>query len=190
LAGSPGIPGWTDAKGDNVHFRNPWSVAVDKKGAVYVADKDNFVIRQITADGRVTTLAGKPGVPGFADGNREAARFRDPHGIAVDLFGNVYVADTANEAVRRISKTGDVTSPALGLSNPESVAVDSAGTIYVTDAAGVHKISNGKAELLPPLLLTSSPDGPAAHADSIAVDKTGTLYIADMVKNIICWQRK
>ena len=190
LAGSPGIPGWTDAKGDNAHFRNPWSLAVDKKGAVYVADKDNFVIRQITADGRVTTLAGKPGAPGFADGNREAARFRDPHGIAVDSFGNVYVADTANEAVRRISKTGDVTSPALGLSKPESIAVDSAGTIYVTDAAGVHKISNGKAELLPPLLLTSSPDGPTAHADSVAVDKTGTLYIADMVKDIICWQRK
>jgi serine/threonine protein kinase len=190
LAGSPGNPGWTDAKGDNAHFRNPWSVAVDKLGNVYVADKDNFVIRQITADGRVTTIAGKPGVPGFADGKSDAARFKEPRGIAVDRFGNVYVADTANQAVRRISTSGDVTSIALGLSNPENVAVDAAGSVYVTDALGVHKISNGKMELLPPLLLTSSPDGPSAHADSIAVDSRGTLYIADSAKDIICWQAK
>jgi serine/threonine protein kinase len=188
LAGSPGNPGWADAKGDNAHFRNPWSVAVDKSGNVYVADKDNFVIRQIAADGRVTTVAGKPGVPGFADGKRDAARFKDPHGIAVDYFGNVYVADTANQAVRKISKSGDVTSIALGLSNPESIAVDSTGTVYVTDFLGVHKISNGKVELLPPLLLTSSLDGPMTHADSIAVDSRDTLYIADTAKDIICWR--
>ena len=188
LAGSPGNPGWADAKGDNAHFRNPWSVAVDKSGNVYVADKDNFVIRQITADGRVTTLAGKPGVPGFVEGNRGAARFKDPHGIAVDSLGNVYVADTANQAVRKISASGDVTSIAVGLSDPESVAVDSAGTVYVTDSRGVHKISNGQAELLPPLLLTESQDGPVAHADSIAVDSHGTIYIADTAKDIVCWQ--
>jgi serine/threonine protein kinase len=190
LAGSPGNPGWTDAKGDNAHFRNPWSVAVDKSGDVYVADKDNFVIRQITPDGRVTTLAGKPGAPGFADGQRDAARFKDPHGIAVDYFGNIYVADTANQAVRKISKSGDVTSIALGLSDPESIAVDSVGTVYVSDSLGIHKISNGKVELLPPLLLSSSPDGPVAHADSIAVDNRGTLYIADSAKGIVCWQMK
>jgi sugar lactone lactonase YvrE len=165
-------------------------VAVDKSGNVYVADKDNFVIRQITADGRVTTIAGKPGEPGFADGSRGAARFKDPHGIAVDYFGNIYVADTANQAVRRISASGDVTSIALGLSNPESIALDSAGTVYVTDSRGVHKISNGKVELVAPLLLTSSVDGPVAHADSIAVDSHGTLYIADTAKNIVCWQTR
>jgi sugar lactone lactonase YvrE len=190
LAGSPGNPGWTDAKGDNAHFRNPWSVAVDKSGNVYVSDKDNSVIRKIAADGRVNTLAGKPGVPGFADGNRGTARFKDPRGIAVDSFGNVYVADTANQAVRKISKAGDVTSIALGLSNPESIAVDSNGTIYVTDSLGIHKISNGKVELLPPLLLTSSPDGTMAQADGIAVDSHGTLYIGDAAKDIICWQAK
>jgi sugar lactone lactonase YvrE len=188
LAGSPGNPGWTDAKGDNAHFRNPWSVAVDKPGNVYVADKDNFVIRQISADGRVTTMAGMPGVPGFADGNGGASRFKDPHGIAVDYFGNVYVADTANQAVRKISPSGDVTSIALGLSNPESVAVDSIGTVYVADSLGVHKITNSKVELLAPLLLTAGPDGPMARAGSIAVDSHGTIYIADTAKDIVCWQ--
>ena len=188
LAGSPGNPGWKDAKGDNAHFRNPWSVAVDKSGNVCVADKDNFVIRQITPDGRVTTIAGKPGVPGSADGNRDAARFNDPHGIAVDDFGNLYVTDPASEAVRKISTSGDVTTIARGLSNPESIAVDGAGAVYVTDSLGVHKIWNGKMELLPPLLLTSNPDGPIATADSVAMDKRGVLYIVDTVKDIVCWQ--
>ncbi|HEV7927409.1 MAG TPA: serine/threonine-protein kinase, partial [Verrucomicrobiae bacterium] len=188
LAGSPGNPGWNDAKGDNAHFRNPWSVAVDKSGNVYVADKDNFVIRQIAPDGRVTTIAGKPGVPGFVDGKREAARFNDPHGIAVDDFGIVYVTDTASQAVRRISPPGEVTTIAKSLSNPESIAVDGAGVVYVTDSIGIHKIWNGKIELLPPLLLTSNPDGPIATADSVAVDKHGVLYLVDTAKDIVCWQ--
>jgi serine/threonine protein kinase/sugar lactone lactonase YvrE len=188
LAGSPGNPGWKDAKGDNAHFRNPWSVAADKEGNVYVADKDNFVIRKVTPDGRVSTPAGKPGVPGSSDGSRDAARFRDPHDIAVDGFGNVYVTDTAGQSVRKISAFGDVTTITRELSNPESIAVDALGTVYVTDTFGIHRIRNGKVELLTPLLLTSNPDGPLAHADAVAVDKHGTLYAVDTVKNIICWQ--
>ncbi len=188
LAGSPGNPGWKDAKGDNAHFRNPWSVAVDKSGNAYVADKDNFVVREITPDGRVTTIAGKSGVPGFVDGKRDAARFNDPHGIAVDDFGNLYVTDTGSQAVRKISTSGDVTTIARGLSNPESIALDGAGAVYVTDSLGIHKIWNGKTELLPPLLLTSNPDGPIATADGVAVDKHGVLYIVDTAKDIVCWQ--
>jgi streptogramin lyase len=190
LAGSPGNAGWKDAKGDNAHFRNPWSVAVDKSGHVYVADKDNFVIREITPDGTVSTIAGKPGTPGFADGKREMARFRDPQGVAVDYFGNVYVADTGNQAIRKISPSGEVTTIAQGLSNPESVAVDAVGTVYFTDNSGVHKIANDKVEILPALMLAAEPDGPAAHADSIAVDKRGKVYVDDTVKDIICWPPK
>jgi serine/threonine protein kinase/sugar lactone lactonase YvrE len=187
LAGSPGNPGWKDAKGDNAHFRNPWSVAVDHLGNVYVADKDNFVIRKITPDGLVTTIAGQPGAPGFADGNRATARFQDPHGIAVDQAGNVYVTDPANQAVRQISAGGDVKTIAL-LPHPGSMAVDANGAVYVTDSLGVRQILKGNAKALPSLLLTSSPDGPLAQADSIAVDSRGTLYIADTGKDIVCWQ--
>jgi sugar lactone lactonase YvrE len=190
LAGSPGNPGWKDAKGDNAHFRNPWSVAVDRWENVYVADKDNFVIRKITPDGLVSTVAGQPGVPGFSDGSRKAALFKDPHGVAVDSIGNVYVADTASQAVRKISISGEVTSIAQGWFHPRSIAVDAKGTVYVTDSQGVHKISQGNAELLPPLLLTSSPDGPMAQADYIAVDNRGAIYIVDAGKNIVCWQPK
>jgi streptogramin lyase len=188
LAGSPGRPGWKDAKGDNAHFRNPWSVAVDRLENVYVADKDNFVIRKVTPEGQVTTLAGKPGVPGFADGKLDVARFMDPRGAAVDYFGNVYVADTASHAVRKVPVSGEVSSIALDLSNPESVAVDSVGAVYVTDSAGVHKISNGKEELLAPVALSDNPDGPFVHADGVAVDSRGVLHIVDTGKNIVCWQ--
>jgi sugar lactone lactonase YvrE len=186
LAGSPGNPGWKDEKGDNAHFRNPWSIAVDSRGNVFVADKDNFVIRQIAPDGRVTTLAGQPGVPGFSDGAGSIARFRDPHGIAVDGSGNIYVADTANQAIRKITSLGVVTTIAQGLSNPESVAVDSAGAVYVADAQGIHKISGSRSDLVPEVSLGADSSGPLAHADAIAVSPTGTLYLADTLHNVIC----
>jgi streptogramin lyase len=188
LAGSPGFPGWKDAKGDNAHFRNPWSVAVDKSGNVFVADMDNSVIRQITPEGRVTTLAGKAGAPGFIDGKRETARFKSPHGIATDDVGNIYVTDPGNQAVRRIAASGEVTTIARALSNPESMAVDALGAVYFTDSLGIHKMANGKTELLPPFLLTSSLDGPVAEASAIAVDRRGVMYIVDTTKNIVCWQ--
>jgi streptogramin lyase len=165
-------------------------VAVDKSGNVYVADKDNFVIREITPDGRVSTIAGKPGVAGFTDGKGQAARFKEPRAVAVDTAGNVYVVDSANQAIRKITPAGEVSSVALGLFNPENIAVDSAGVLYVTDSTGVEKISNGKTALLPPLMLTGSPDGPIAHPDGIAVDKHGTIYISDTIKDVVGWKAK
>ncbi len=188
LAGSPGHPGWKDARGDNAHFRNPWALAVDRDENVYVTDKDNFVIRKISPDGDVTTIAGKPGVRGFADGTGEAARFDDCQGIAVDRALNVYVADTGNQTIRKISPKGEVTSLASGLFRPVCVVVDGKGDVYSSDSIGVHKIAGGNVELLPPLLLTANPDGPVAQADGIALGPGGTLYIVDTSKGIVCWQ--
>jgi serine/threonine protein kinase len=188
LAGLPGYPGWRDATGDNAYFRNPWSVAVDNSNNVYVADEDNYVIRKITPDGSVTTIAGKQHESGFAEGEGAIARFKSPHGIAVDESGHVYVTDTANQAVRKISHSGKVTTIARGLSNPEGIAVDPFGAVYVTDARGIHKIWKGKTELLPPLLLPSNPNGNVVDANAMAVDRNGVLYIVDTAKNIVCWQ--
>jgi hypothetical protein len=158
LAGSAGNPGSTDGTGDNAHFRNPWSVAVDSTGDVYVADKSNFAIRQITPTGRVSTFAGFPGIPGSADGPGSYARFSDPHGVAVDSAGNICVADTGNNTIRKINSFGMVITLAgkagkpgdtdgIGnmarFSNVQSVAAGDGGNIYVLDGDLIRKITPG-----------------------------------------------
>ena len=128
-------------------------MAVDGAGNVYVADTNNHRIRKITATGQVTTLAGN-GTAAFADGAGVNARFDLPYGVAVDGAGNVYVADTANHSIRKITATGQVTTLAgngttagivngtgvnARFNNPYGVAVDGAGNMYVADTLN-HRI--------------------------------------------------
>ena len=101
-----GTQGFFDGTGGptgTAEFNQPSGVAADTQGNVYVADEFNNRIRKIDSGGNVTTLAGN-GTPGFADGTGGAAgtaEFNDPHGIAVDGSGNVYVGDTANHRIRK-----------------------------------------------------------------------------------------
>ena len=123
-------------------------MAVDRAGNVYVSDSANNAIRKITLKGTVITLAGLPGYAGNSDGNSDSARFSNPQGLAVDAAGNVYVADTGNNTVRKITPAGVVsTLPELAgthraagkpagnfqLNSPGGVAVDDAGNVYVAD---------------------------------------------------------
>ncbi|MEZ4364381.1 MAG: NHL repeat-containing protein [Kofleriaceae bacterium] len=101
LAGTAGTGGSADGTGAEARFFNPWGVAVDSAGNVYVADANNATIRKVTAAGVVTTLAGTAGMPGSADGTGAEARFSNPSGVAVDSAGNVYVADRGNSTIRR-----------------------------------------------------------------------------------------
>jgi sugar lactone lactonase YvrE len=103
LAGSPGLDGNADGTGAAARFNRPRGIAVDRNGTIYVADTNNHIIRKITAAGLVTTLAGSPGLHGDADGTGSAARFRSPNAVAIDGRGNVYVADTDNNMIRRIT---------------------------------------------------------------------------------------
>jgi serine/threonine protein kinase len=205
LAGSAGDPGSQNGRGDNAHFRNPWSVAVDLKGNVYVADKSNFAIRQITPDGLVGTFAGRAGASGDTDGPGSYARFSDPHGVAVDNAspsGRIYVADTGNSVIRAIDKSGMVStlagkagspgnvdgfgSKAL-FSNVQSVAVGELGNIYVLDGDIIRKITPaGSVTTLPNSSFTDD-KGQFIHPSSMAVDQMGNLYLADGMKNVI-WQ--
>jgi serine/threonine protein kinase/sugar lactone lactonase YvrE len=200
LAGSAGDPGSADGTGDDAHFRNPWSVAVDSTGNVYVADKSNFTIRQITPTGRVSTFAG---MPGNTDGPGSYARFNDPSAVAVDAAGNVYVADTGNNTIRKINTFGLVTTLAgtagksgnvdglstnATFSNLQSLAVGDQGNIYVLDGNAIRKITpTGAVTTLPHFSIQHSAFSISFHPTGIAADGTGDLFLVDAMNDVI-WQ--
>lgn len=156
LAGS-GNAGFINGNGTAASFNEPWYVAVDKAGNVYVSDYVNAVIRKITPDGTVSTFAG--GVKGYADGVGTAAEMGSPAGLAFDTLGNLYFADPDNERIRMITPDGVVTTiagsgadslnngPALSatFSRPNGLTVDRKGNIYVADLMNneIREISNG-----------------------------------------------
>ncbi len=148
LAGRYYTFGSQNGTGTGARFNLPTGVAVDRAGNVFVADTLNHLIRKVTPAGVVTTFAGGAGVPGDADGTGTAARFYAPMGVAVDSEDNVYVADTYNNTIRKVTPTrvvttlgglagtlgtADGTGDAARFTNPAGVAVDNAGNLYVTD---------------------------------------------------------
>jgi len=103
FAGQQGVTGATNATGTAASFNYPNSVAVDSSGNIYIADEYNQLIREITPGGVVSTLAGQAGVTGATNATGTAATFNYPQGIAVDSSGNVYVGDTNNFLIRKIT---------------------------------------------------------------------------------------
>ena len=147
-----GSGGSVDGTGADARFNNPAGVAVDGAGNVFVADEDNSIVRKITSAGVVTTLAGTALAQGSADGAGAAASFRSPAGVAVDSAGNVFVADSNNSTIRKITSAGvittlagygigsdDGTGVAASFANPFAVSVDGAGNVFVADT-GNHTI--------------------------------------------------
>ena len=203
LAGSPGLVGSADGAGAAARFDDPYGVAVDAAGTIYVADTFNDTIRAITPAGAVTTFAGSPGLAGSTDATGSAARFDHPYGIAVDAAGNLYVADTGNSTIRKITPAGAVTtlagSPGLvgsadgtgaaaRFDDPYGVAVDAAGTVYVSDTFNDTLRAITPAGAVTTLAGTAgvpgSADGTGAAARfdqpyGITVDVAGAVYVAD-----------
>jgi sugar lactone lactonase YvrE len=149
LAGSPRSYGYADGTGSAALFHNPCGLCVDTSNNIYVADNANQVVRKVTQTGVVTTLAGYPGSSGAADGSGNAARFYSLNGVAADSAGNIYVADTSNQAIRKITPNGVVTTLAGQSGNsgsadgigsvarfyqPGAVAVNPAGNLFVADS--------------------------------------------------------
>ena len=112
FAGAADSPGYANGVGGAAHLSYPKGVAVDAAGNVYVADAANQVIRKITPAGVVSTLAGQAGLIGNVDGAGSIARFYYPYGVAVDGAGDVYVADTFNSTIRKITPAGMVSTVA------------------------------------------------------------------------------
>lgn len=203
LAGSAGENGSLDGTGSAARFNHPTSVAVDGAGNVYVADYGNHTIRKISSTGVVTTLAGSVGVTGSTDGTGGAALFYYPEGVAVDGSGNVYVADSYNETIRKITPGGTVTTfagtagssgssdgtgSAARFFGPYSLAVDGSGSICVSDFGNhaIRKITpSGVVTTLAGLAGSSgSSDGTGSAARfsnpaGLAVDLSGNIYVAD-----------
>jgi hypothetical protein len=138
-----------DGTGAAARFCDPEGVAVDVANRIYVADAGNCTIRKITAAGVVNTVAGMPGSCGSGDGAGSAARFNHPFGLTVDEAGNIYVADTVNHTIRRVTPTElvttvagaagivgstDGTAGAARFYGPSGIAVGSDGKLYVADS--------------------------------------------------------
>ena len=133
IAGTAGASGNTDAIGLLARFNAPKGVAVDTTGNVYVADTTNSTIRKIATSGEVTTLAGSPGQTGSADGIGSAARFTEPFGIAVDVNGNLYIADTRNNTIRR---TGVTQAPQITTQPVTRAGVIGGTATFTANASG------------------------------------------------------
>lgn len=183
----------------------PSGIALDGAGNVYIADTENNVIRKVTAAGTITTLAGT-GKAGYSGdhGQATSAELNAPWGLTLDTAGDLYIADSSNNLIRRVAPTGTITSvagtgkagysgdsgPAISatLHTPSGVTLDTAGDLYIADMgnAVIRKVTaggsittvagTGKAGY-------SGDNGPATSAElagpmGVAVDGSGNIYIA------------
>ena len=199
LAGD-GRVGWRDGAAAQAQFADPYGLALDPHGTLYVSDGgDNDRIRALRPDGTVATLAG--GAEGFQDGQGAAARFDTPSGLALDATGNLYVADTGNHAIRKVTPAGVVTTLAgtgtpgwrdgpgaqAQFDGPMGLAVDAAGRVIVADAYNdrIRAIApDGQVTTLAGGAWPGDADGPGAQARldtpcAVLVDAHGRIVVAD-----------
>jgi hypothetical protein len=198
--------GWgsMDGLGNTARFLNPEGLAIDQNGNLIVADSGNHTIRRISPNGTVTTLAGMAGESGGADGAAGSARFNLPTGLAIDAAGNLFVADTNNNVIRKIAPGGTVTTVAgrlgflgvadgpvnvAGFNRPRGVAVDGAGNVFVADGA-IRKISPDGFVTTIGAASGGGADGTGsaagfAEATGVAVDRSGYVFVADRFNNTI-----
>ncbi len=146
--GSQTAGGFVNGPAATARFRVPWGVAIDSAGQVFVADSSNTSIRRIDTGGNVTTLAGSAASSGYDDGVGSAARFMHPRALTVDAAGELYVSDTNNSTIRRVSPNGlvqtiggapqfagasDGVAGAALFSAPWGITVDPSGVLWIAD---------------------------------------------------------
>jgi hypothetical protein len=204
LAGQAGVSGGSDGTGSTASFNGPSGIVADPTGNLYVADTLNHTIREVTPNGVVTTIAGLAGASGLVDAAGSAARFHGPQGLALDASGCLYVADTNNNAIRKIVTANGAVSTVAGQAGvagnadgtnsqaqfhyPSGITVDFTGNLYVadTDNHSLREITPlGAVSTLAGLAGSSgSADGVGSLArfdfpTGVAVDGAGDVYVAD-----------
>ena len=204
-AAGNGVYGYSGDNGPalSAELAYPYGVAVDAAGNLYIADTNNSRIRKVS-NGAISTVAGN-GTAGYSGDNGPAtsAQLNYPTAVAVDAAGDLYIADTQNNRIRKVSNGAIVTiagngtagysgdngpAAAAQLNSPYGVALDSAGNLYIADRynSRIRKVSNGAIVTVAGNGASgySGDDGPATSAElsypaGVAVDSAGDLYIAD-----------
>ncbi|MCF3650322.1 SMP-30/gluconolactonase/LRE family protein [Synoicihabitans lomoniglobus] len=190
IASASGGSGFTDGPVATAHFRTPTGVSLDSAGNIYVADRENHVVRKISPQGWVSTIAGVPGTEGNTDGPSGVALFSNPQDVAVAADGSVYVANSGSyPAIRRIGTDGQTTTVvSSGFVAPVSLAFAPDGTtLYVADSTqnAIYKVTgSGTMSLLAGGAGAGSADGLGSAAQfnsprALAVDASGQIYVAD-----------
>ncbi len=191
---------------------SPYGVAADSAGNIYIADTNNDRIRELTSAGMITTVAGVGGVSFSGDsGPATLAQLGGPYGVAADSAGNLYIADTSNSRIRKVTPAGTISTvagdgtegfsgdggpaTAAQLHTPSGVAADSAGSIYIADTGNVRIRKVTPAGVISTVAGNgafgfSGDGGPAiaaqlAHPYGVAADSSGNIYIADHSNNRI-----
>lgn len=208
-----GVPGFS---GDNgaataAQLNAPAGLAVDSNGALYIADSENNRVRMVSG-GDITTVAGTGGV-GLVDdgGSARSANLWEPLGLAIDSLGNLYIADSADQRIRKVSSGGIISTIAgtyIGgysgdngpgieaqINSPQGIAVDGSGNVYFADGPNdrIRKIDqNGIITTFAGTGVTgySGDGGPASAAElsgphGLSVDPAGNIYIADTSNSVI-----
>ena len=170
-----------------IRFSDPFGIASAPDGTWFVADGVGaHRIHRAAPDGTVTVLAGSSA--GFADGPGVSARFNAPSGLALDAGGTLYVADTGNDAIRRVAADGTVSTiagPDAGLNGPVGVAVGTGGRLLVADTYNDRIVAIGPDGAVTPVAGTGRrgfADGAEAEFDTpcgLAADAAGNIYVAD-----------
>lgn len=194
----------------SARLNNPSAVAIDASGNIFVADTNNHRIRKVDTQGTISTIAGT-GVSGYAGdtGAATSARLNSPRGLAFDSGGRLYVADTANNRIRRVDTSGTITTVAgngvggyltdrvaatgTRINAPRGVAVDSQGNLYIADTGNNRIRMVNTSGIISTFAGTGTAsyngDGITATTatlrapQGVAVDASDTIYIADSANN-------
>jgi sugar lactone lactonase YvrE len=212
LAGASEQTGTADGVGAAARFTNPKGIAVGKSGTLYVADEGNHTLRVISPSGQVTTLAGRAGVSGAADGRGADAGFREPQAVMVSAEGRIVVTESLGTRLRAVLATGDVTTLAgsheqrgkvdaggtqARFERADSITVDREGNAFVVDypgyGVGASNVSTLR-KLTPAGVVSTLSTMPpvrfpgeiyAIPRGDVAVDASGQLFVSDVLNRTI-----